>query len=189
MDNSVKIDTFPITEDMYQLKSINIINSNFLSLKKWHDEFDAFCKLNKDTNRTRLYLEDVTRIDTEDLKVNHIQSIDTYNPSGTTGEEVNRLFEISRDVFRYKGFVIDQDGMSIPNECIYNIKNEESLRILNDKLRNPGRYCNGLVLIVLNSSSLYASISLSDSKIIFLSQGDSAILMQHEGSWFCLGKS
>lgn len=190
MENSIKIDTFPITGDMYQLKSIDIINSNFLSLKKWHDAFDVFCKLDNTTGDTRLYIEGASCIDTEDLKVNHIQSKEEYNPSGSTHTEYNRLFEISKNIFKWKGFIVDDDGITLPMECIHPIDDGyNSIERLNTQLKNAGSYANGLIWIILNVSSDYVFVSISNHNSIGLNPGDAMTIICYEGSWFCLGKT
>lgn len=185
MENTIKIDTFPITEDMYQLKSIDIINSNFLSLKKWHDIFAKFCKLNDDygRNNIRLYFENVTSIETADLKTDHIQSIDKYEPHGVTGEP-NRLFEMSRDILKWKSFVVNKDGMCMPTEAIHKIDTADDLVKIQQDLDYPGRWANGLIYIILNARNEPSEIRLSDANSIMLWPAEAVTLLQFEGIWF-----
>ena len=185
MKNTIKIDAFPVTEDMYQLKSIDIINSNFLSLKKWHDTFSKFCKLNDDygRNNIRLYFENVTSIETADLKTDHIQSIDKYEPYGATGEP-NRLFEMSRDTLKWKSFVVNKDGMCMPTEAIHKIDTEDDLVKINQDLSDPGRWVNGLIYVILNARNEPSEIRLSNATSVTLRPADAVTLLQFEGIWF-----
>lgn len=185
MLNTINIDTFPITEDMYQLKSIDIINSNFLSIQKWHNIYDNFCKINDDygTNNIRLSFENITSIESSDIKTDHIQSIDEYEPYGTAGEP-SRLFEISRDVFKWKSFVLNSDGMCMPIEAIHKISDNNDISQINNDLSNPGRWANGLIYIVLNTMNITVAIHLSDQRRVGIEPNGAATLMQYEGVWY-----
>lgn len=186
MENNIKINVFPITEDMYQLKSIDIINSNFLSLKKWHDTFDDFCKLNTEAQVTRFYIENATAIDTDDLTVDHIRSRQEYNPEGALIGEHNWTFEISPDMFKYKNFIIDSEGMSLPLENIMCIKDDQDVDTLIEMINTPGKYANGTVKIVLNATGEAINISNIDGTLISVFNGEGRTLLQNEGHWFVI---
>ena len=185
MLNTINIDTFPITEDMYQLKSIDIINSNFLSIQKWHNIYENFCKINDDygVDNIRLSFENITSIESADIKTDHIQSIDEYEPYGTTGEP-SRMFEMSRDVFKWKSFILNRDGMCMPIEAIHKISSNNDISQVNNDLSDPGRWANGLIYIVLNSMSNNVTINLSNQRHILIEPGGAVTLMQYEGIWY-----
>lgn len=188
MENNIHIDTFPITEDMYQLKSIDIINSNFLSIKKWHDAFDDFCKLNTEAGLTRLYIEKATSIESDDVKTDHIMSKAVYEPSGTVQNDADSpMFEISGTAFRYKGFIIDADGIHLPLECAVAVKDDHDLEVLNADLAIPGKYANMFIRIILNATSQDIEIqNIGNNEARTLGPRESITIMHYEGFWYAL---
>lgn len=186
MENTIDIKTFPITEDMYQLKSIDIINSNFVYLKNWHDEYKEFCKMNDENSdgKTRLYFENVTSMESDDIKTSHIQSIEDYNPSGVTNES-SKLFEISGDLFKWKSFIIDSDGMTLPTSLIHPIYASNDVVNIEDDIKEAGKYVNGFIYIIVNCSSVSYNVTIN-SKYVACDSGKGLTLLQWEGSWYIL---